>query len=103
MVVSLQFTPAQRARHTRSVMAYPRVGCNNYIRVRGLCGLGPVYPRKMGPIHPPNMYSHLAHGLKLLGRFCQPDVLSYTTFSFLQKFTIWAARSTLSPTPLWSM
>ena len=37
----------------------------------------------------------LAHGLKLLGRFCQPDVLSYTTFFFLQKFTIWAARSTL--------
>ena len=49
----------------------------------------------------------LAHGLKLLGRFCQPDVLSYTTFFFakvfLQKFAIWAARSTLSPTPLWSM
>ena len=50
-----------------------------------------------------NMNRLLAHGLKLLGRFCQPDVLSYTTFFFLQKFTIWAARSTLSPTPLWSM
>ena len=40
----------------------------------------------------------LAHGLKLLGRFCQPDVLSYTPFSEVHHAKV-GKRCTLPPPP----
>ena len=45
-----------------------------------------------------NMNRLLAHGLKLLGRFCQPDVLSYTPFSEVHHAKV-GKRCTLPPPP----
>ena len=54
-----------RVRARGRVRVRVRVRVRARVRVRGAAGLteglGHVYPRKMGLIHPPNMYSHLFH------------------------------------------